>query len=117
MNVPFGDADRALVTMVPHTTSARNTTFETAFRTSFLKAGAFDAQGLVTVSASRAIRLLAATGTELWSSGDYGYDGNVTRIGTTPYSYDFFGRLGSFTSDLTRAGSGYVYDRHDDYQS
>jgi hypothetical protein len=54
-----------------------------------------------------------ATGMELWASGDYGYDGsgNVTRIGPTRYSYDFFGRLGSFTSDLTRAGSGYVYDR------
>jgi RHS repeat-associated protein len=37
--------------------------------------------------------------------------GNVTRIGPTRYSYDFFGRLGSFSSDLTRAGSGYVYDR------
>jgi RHS repeat-associated protein len=55
----------------------------------------------------------AATGTELWSSGDYAYDGsgNVTRMGTTRYSYDLFGRLSSFTSDLTRAGSGYTYDR------
>jgi mRNA interferase MazF len=58
MSVPIGDSDRALVTLVPHTTSARNTTFETAFRTSFLKAGAFDAQGIVTVPVSRAIRLL-----------------------------------------------------------
>jgi hypothetical protein len=55
---PIDDSDRALVTLVLHTTSERNTTFETALRTSFLKAGAFDAQGIVTVPVSRAIRML-----------------------------------------------------------
>ncbi len=55
-----GDTDRALVTLVPHTTSTRATAFEAAVKTHFLKQGAFDAQGLVTVPVSRAIRLLGS---------------------------------------------------------
>ena len=58
LSVPIGDSDRALVTLVPHTTSVRDTTFEAPVPTSFLKTGAFDAQGIVTVPVSRAIRLL-----------------------------------------------------------
>jgi RHS repeat-associated protein len=54
-----------------------------------------------------------ATGAELWSSGDYAYDGsgNVTRMGAMTFAYDLFGRLGSSFSDVTQSGSGYVYDR------
>jgi len=48
----------ALVTLVPHTTSTRGTAFEAAERVAFLKQGAFDAQGIVTVPVTRAIRLL-----------------------------------------------------------
>jgi mRNA interferase MazF len=58
LSAPIGDSDRALVTLVPHTTSTRNTSFESAVPTPFLKPGAFDAQGLVTVPVNRAIRLL-----------------------------------------------------------
>jgi len=54
----IGDADRALITLVPHTTSTRDTAFEAAVKTLFLKPGAFDAQGVVTVPAVRAVRLL-----------------------------------------------------------
>jgi mRNA interferase MazF len=54
----IGDTDRALLTLVPHTTSARGTNFEADAGPRFLKAGAFDAQGLVTVPVSRAMRLL-----------------------------------------------------------
>lgn len=56
----IGDADRALLTLVPHTTSTRGTEFEAAVRTNFLKPGAFDAQGLVTVPVARAIRMLGS---------------------------------------------------------
>jgi mRNA interferase MazF len=49
--------DRALVTLVPHTTSLRGTRFEVVVPR-FLKAGAFDAQGLVTVAPPRLIRRL-----------------------------------------------------------
>ena len=41
VSVPADDTDRALVTIVPHTTSARQSRFEA---TPFLKAGVFDAQ-------------------------------------------------------------------------
>jgi len=54
----IGDTDRALITLVPHTTSTRQTEFEAVVSVPFLKAGAFDAQGLVTVPPARAIRLL-----------------------------------------------------------
>ena len=51
-------ADRALIALVPHTTSVRGTQFEVAVPKVFLKSGAFDAQGLVTVSPPRLIRKL-----------------------------------------------------------
>ena len=58
LSVPPTDADRALVTLVPHTTSVRQSRFETALTVGFLKAGAFDAQGLVTVPPVRLLRRL-----------------------------------------------------------
>lgn len=54
----IGDDDRALVCLVPHTTSTRQTAFEAVVNAPFLKTGAFDAQGLVTVSVRHAIRQL-----------------------------------------------------------
>lgn len=54
------DSDRALVTMVPHTTSTRGSRFEAVVNAPFLKAGAFDAQGLVTVPVRHAIRQLGS---------------------------------------------------------
>ena len=39
ISVAFGDADRALVTVVPHTTSLRGSRFEVPVNVSFLKAG------------------------------------------------------------------------------
>jgi mRNA interferase MazF len=53
-----GETDRALITLVPHTTSTRGTKFEATVSTHFLKNRAFDAQGLVTVPVNRAIRAL-----------------------------------------------------------
>ena len=49
LSVPYEDADRSLVTLVPHTTSVRGSRFEVAMPVQFLKPSAFDAQGLVTV--------------------------------------------------------------------
>jgi mRNA interferase MazF len=54
----IGDADRALISVVPHTTSARGTQFESVVPVRFLKAGAFDAQGIVTIPVTRVTRLL-----------------------------------------------------------
>jgi len=58
VSAPIGPTDRALISLVPHTTSTRSTSFEAAVRVRFLKPGAFDAQGLVTVPPVRAVRLL-----------------------------------------------------------
>lgn len=54
----IGDEDRALITLVPRTTSTRQTAYEAPVEVAFLKPGAFDAQGIVTVPVVRAVRLL-----------------------------------------------------------
>jgi len=58
VSVPPDEQDRVLVTLVPHTTSARGTRFEVIVPKRFLNAGAFDAQGLVTVAPARLLRRL-----------------------------------------------------------
>ena len=66
ISVPPGDEDRALFALVPHTTSVRGTRFECARQVRFLKSGAFDPQGLVTVPRPRLMhRLGALTSAEL----------------------------------------------------
>jgi mRNA interferase MazF len=58
LSVPPDPQDRVVVTLVPHTTSFQGTRFEVAVPKPFLKAGAFDAQGLVTVARPRLQRKL-----------------------------------------------------------
>ncbi|MEX1233189.1 MAG: type II toxin-antitoxin system PemK/MazF family toxin [Planctomycetaceae bacterium] len=54
------DSDRALTTLVPHTTSTRSSRFEIACTVRFLKTGAFDAQNLVTIPTVKLIRRLGS---------------------------------------------------------
>ena len=56
LSVPTADDDRSIVTLVPHTTSVRGSRFEVAVPVRFLKPGAFDAQGLVTVPIAWLVR-------------------------------------------------------------
>jgi mRNA interferase MazF len=56
ISIPAEDTDRALVTLVPHTTSPRQSRFEAAVSVSFLRAGVFDAQNLVTIPHAKLIR-------------------------------------------------------------
>ena len=56
MSIAAGDSDRALITLVPHTTSVRGPQYEVVVPARFLKPGAFDAQGLVTVPHARLVR-------------------------------------------------------------
>src|SRR5207249_6574842 len=56
------DIDRALVTLVPHTTSPRQSRFEASVSVSFLRAGVFDAQNLVTIPHAKLIRSLGKLG-------------------------------------------------------
>jgi mRNA interferase MazF len=63
LGVPSAD-DRAIITVVPHTTSLRSTRFEAAVPVRFLKPGAFDAQGIVTVPTVRLMRPLGTLSPE-----------------------------------------------------
>jgi mRNA interferase MazF len=64
ISVPALDTERALVALVPHTTSTRNTRFEVKSNAAFLKSGAFDAQNLVTVPEAKLLRRLGRIPTE-----------------------------------------------------
>ena len=58
LSVAPGPTDRALLALVPHTTSVRGTRFEVIVPKPFLESGAFDAQGLMTVVPPKLIRKL-----------------------------------------------------------
>jgi mRNA interferase MazF len=58
LSIPFNDTERALATLVPHTTAVRRTRFEATPKVEFLKDGAFDAQGIVSVPAAKLLRRL-----------------------------------------------------------
>ncbi len=58
MSVQPGDEDRALVTIVPHTTSVRGSRFEAPVLVNFLRAGAFDTQGIVSIPLAKLLRML-----------------------------------------------------------
>ncbi len=60
LSVPLEESDRSLVTPVPHTTALRQSRFEVAVPVRFLRTGAFDAQGIVTVPT---VRLMNRLGT------------------------------------------------------
>ena len=60
ISVPALDADRALTTIVPHTTSPRGSRFEVTLNIRFLKSGVFDAQNLVTIPHAKLVRKLGA---------------------------------------------------------
>jgi mRNA interferase MazF len=60
LSVPLEESDRSLVTLVPHTTALRQSRFEVAVPVRFLRTGAFDAQGIVTVPT---VRLMNRLGT------------------------------------------------------
>jgi len=52
------DNDRVLSTIVPHTTSTRDSRFEIRTNVRFLKPGAFDAQSIITIPSVKLIRRL-----------------------------------------------------------
>lgn len=59
-SVPFADTDRAVVTVVFHTTALRGSQFEVKIPVPFLKDGAFIAQSIATYPIVRAIRKIGA---------------------------------------------------------
>lgn len=58
VSVAYGDADRALLTIIPHTTSLRASQYEIAVSVPFLRQGAFLVQNVATYPNVRALRKL-----------------------------------------------------------
>jgi len=58
LNVPTADEDRALNSVVAHTTSTRGTRFEVSVKARFLHPGALDAQNLFSVARAKFIKKL-----------------------------------------------------------
>lgn len=64
LSVPPFDDERSLNTVVPHTTSVRGTRFEAPTNVSWLKTGAFDAQGISTYPSVKLIKKLGELPTD-----------------------------------------------------
>ena len=59
LSIPSDDEnDRVLTTLVPHTTSTRQSRFEIVIRTPFFKEGAFDTQNIITIPTIKLVRKL-----------------------------------------------------------
>ena len=58
VSIPALIQDRALATLVPHTTSPRGSRFEVDVKVSFLKAGVFDVQNIITILYVKLLRKL-----------------------------------------------------------
>lgn len=58
LSIPADDEDRALATLIPHTTSVRGSRFEVEIKTNFLKTGVFDTQNLITIPHAKLVRRL-----------------------------------------------------------
>ncbi|MDX1964152.1 MAG: type II toxin-antitoxin system PemK/MazF family toxin [Pirellulales bacterium] len=65
LSIPADDQqDRVLTTVIPHTTSTRGSRFEVQTLTRFLKAGAFDAQNIITIPTIKLLRRLGILPTD-----------------------------------------------------
>ena len=64
ISIPLDESDRSLVTVIPHTTAMRQSRFEIVVPARFLRPGAFDAQGIVTVPTVRLMNQLGMLTTE-----------------------------------------------------
>jgi len=63
LSIPFADTDRAVVTVIFHSTALRGSQFEVKVQVPFLKDGAFIAQSVATYPTVRAIRRLGTLNT------------------------------------------------------
>ena len=64
ISVPYTDADRALIGVIPHTTATRGSQFEVAIPTPFLSEGAFLVQGIQAIPPRYFLRHLGTLTTE-----------------------------------------------------
>lgn len=63
ISIPAQLQDRALVTLIPHTTTLRGSQFEVELKVTFLRPGAFVVQNIVTISEAKLIRRLGVLST------------------------------------------------------
>jgi mRNA interferase MazF len=64
LSIPFQDEDRSLITVIPHTTSSRNSRFEVNLKIPFLRPGVFDVQSIVTIPKAKLMRKLGSLSSE-----------------------------------------------------
>lgn len=60
ISIPALRQDRALATLVPHTTSPRGSRFEVEVKVNFLRAGVFDVQNVITIPHAKLLRKLGS---------------------------------------------------------
>lgn len=63
LNRAFRDTDRALISVIPHTTSLRGSDLEIAISVPFLQPGAFLVQNPITIPAAKAEKFLGRLST------------------------------------------------------
>jgi mRNA interferase MazF len=68
ISIPALDQDRALSTLVPHTTSSRGSRFEIEIKLRFLREGVFDSQNLVTIPHAKLMRRLGLISSEQFAT-------------------------------------------------
>jgi mRNA interferase MazF len=64
ISIPSLIEDRALATLIPHTTSRRGSRFEVDVKIKFLKPGVFDIQNLITIPHAKLLRKLGELNSE-----------------------------------------------------
>ena len=64
LTIVYSDADRALITVISHTTKIRGSKFELPVSVPFLKPGAFVVQSVTTIPAKLALRRLGTLSAE-----------------------------------------------------
>jgi mRNA interferase MazF len=60
ISISAATEDRAIATVIPHTTSLRNTRFEVGIQKRFLRQGGFDAQSPITIPHAKFIRRIGS---------------------------------------------------------
>lgn len=58
ISIPALEQDRALATLIPHTTNSRGSRFEVTLKVNFLRAGVFDVQNIITIPHAKLLRKL-----------------------------------------------------------
>jgi mRNA interferase MazF len=92
LNRPFKDSDRAITSVIPHTTALRGSKFEIPVRVPFLQPGAFLVQNPITISATKAERFLGRLTTQQMALVEDGVRNWLGRQARTDFATSIIGR-------------------------